>query len=73
MENQRYEEGKAMDGDVFETWLAAAGTNENKKNSDDQGEDRGLMAEMYDIMMADWHTWFGTLCFLLWLLLIIII
>lgn len=69
-ENQRHEEGKAMDGAVCEAWLATVGAKESKIND---GEDRGLMAEIYDIMMADWQTWFGTLCFLLWLLFLIII
>lgn len=73
VENQRYEEGNATDGAVCEAWLAAAGTKDHKNNSNDEGEDRGLIAEMYDIVMADWQTWFGTLCFLLWLLFLIII
>lgn len=60
-----------MDGALCQAWLAAA--NKGNKEETDEAEDRGLMAEVYDLIMADWQTWFGTLCFLLWLLFLIIV
>ncbi|XP_061580073.1 coiled-coil domain-containing protein 141 [Cololabis saira] len=36
-------------------------------------EDRWLVTEVYDIIGVDWLTWFGTLCFLLWLLYLIVL
>ncbi|KAJ0005749.1 hypothetical protein NQD34_015643 [Periophthalmus magnuspinnatus] len=73
--NQSCEEERVLDGALCEAWLTA-GANQDKNSTDDdddEGEDRGLMAEVYDIIMADWQTWFGTLCFLLWLLFLIIV
>ncbi|KAM3607774.1 uncharacterized protein V6R79_013751 [Siganus canaliculatus] len=37
------------------------------------GGDKWLLAEVFDIISADWQTWFGTLCVLLWLLYLIIL
>lgn len=35
--------------------------------------DKWLVAEVCDIISADWQTWFGTLCVLLWLLYLIVL
>lgn len=35
--------------------------------------DTWLVAEVFDIISADWQTWFGTLCVLLWLLYLIVL
>ncbi len=35
--------------------------------------DKWLLAEVFDIISADWQTWFGTLCVLLWLLYLIVL
>lgn len=69
-----YEERKPLDGVTCKAWLAV-GHKTNKGQADEgvDGDDRGLMAEVYDIIMVDWQTWFGTLCVLLWLLFLIII
>lgn len=37
------------------------------------GGDKWLVAEVFDIISADWQTWFGTLCVLLWLLYLIVL
>ncbi|XP_060910079.1 trichohyalin [Labrus mixtus] len=35
--------------------------------------DKWLVTEVFEIMSVDWHTWFGTLCVLLWLLYLILL
>lgn len=37
------------------------------------GGDDWLVVEVFDIISEDWYTWFGTLCFLLWLLYLIVL
>ncbi|XP_055007016.1 protein suppressor 2 of zeste-like [Boleophthalmus pectinirostris] len=72
-ENQSCEEESVMDGALCEAWLTAGAKQDKNSTGDEDGEDRGLMAEVYDIIMTDWQTWFGTLCFLLWLLFLIVV
>lgn len=35
--------------------------------------DKWLPVQVFDIIAEDWHTWLGTLCFLLWLLYLMIL
>lgn len=60
------------DGRSEEAWAAkhheslqAAG-NSNRS-------DEWLVTEVFNIITADWHTWFGTLCVFLWLLYLILL
>ncbi|XP_072300387.1 uncharacterized protein ccdc141 [Eucyclogobius newberryi] len=68
VEKQICEERSAVGRALCET-MPTAGAKRHKHNTDDGG----LAADVYDIIMADWQTWFGTLCFLLWLLFLIIV
>ncbi|XP_068457611.1 coiled-coil domain-containing protein 141 isoform X2 [Clinocottus analis] len=46
--------------------------NEPVGDEDDE-DDEWLLAQVFDIISIDWHTWFGTLCALLWLIYLILL
>ncbi|XP_058509205.1 golgin subfamily B member 1-like [Solea solea] len=39
----------------------------------DSSGDRWLLSEVFDVMSKDWLTWFGSLCVLLWLLVLVLL
>ncbi|XP_068592421.1 coiled-coil domain-containing protein 141 isoform X2 [Cebidichthys violaceus] len=51
------------------------GLNEAADRREDDGDedDEWLLAQVFDIITVDWHTWFGTLCVLLWLIYLILL
>ncbi|XP_035532529.1 uncharacterized protein ccdc141 [Morone saxatilis] len=51
----------------------AANHQDERRAEDNGGGDKWLVAEVFDIISADWQTWFGTLCVLLWLLYLIVL
>ncbi|KAM6955110.1 uncharacterized protein PEZ65_000046 [Lycodopsis pacificus] len=53
----------------------AADQREDDADEDDGGDDddEWLLAQVFDIITVDWHTWFGTLCVLLWLIYLILL
>lgn len=58
---------EARDPSRRELWSAA-------DNGSGRGDgDRWLLAHVVDSVRVDWHTWFGTLCVVLWLLVLIIL
>lgn len=59
-------------GGPFNEAQAANHHNATPANSCSSG-DKWLLAEVFDIITEDWHTWLGTLCFLLWLLYLMIL
>ncbi|XP_076603855.1 uncharacterized protein LOC143330952 isoform X2 [Chaetodon auriga] len=66
---------EASDSDVGLYEVQAANHHDVRQpaaNSCSSGDD-WLVIEVFDIISADWQTFFGTLCFLLWLLYLIVL
>lgn len=53
--------------------LYVGGASNHPRANSCSGGDKRLMAELSDVIAADWQTWFGTLCVLLWLLYLIVL
>lgn len=47
--------------------------NQPVRDEDDEDDDEWLLAQVFDIISVDWHTWFGMLCVLLWLIYLILL
>ncbi|XP_034417600.1 coiled-coil domain-containing protein 141 [Cyclopterus lumpus] len=47
--------------------------NQPVDDDEDDDDDEWLLAQVFDIISVDWHTWFGMLCVLLWLIYLILL
>ncbi|XP_074551406.1 uncharacterized protein ccdc141 [Halichoeres trimaculatus] len=76
-----HEEGKHVlcipevsdsDGRSKEAWAAKHQESLQPAGNSSSG-DEWLVTEVFNIISVDWHSWFGTLCVLLWLLYLILL
>ncbi|XP_071328802.1 coiled-coil domain-containing protein 141 isoform X2 [Trachinotus anak] len=61
------------DDGIHEAHVANHHDSQRTAGNSSSSSDKWLMAEVFDIISADWQTWFGTLCVLLWLLYLIVL